>query len=273
MSEIDVEERLEEIEELQEHEPIENAKQPFTSAKLTMIVGEQGSGKSTILAAKAVDATYKGLTRIRVFLPDRGDGQEHYYDVKASPALNEEGKPIIGYATIYLPNKEPFIAQVPVNAYAIADGVRIFYNGHYYGIRYMHVETADIIQYINTALFMDGIINYDEGYIGASNRSSMSSLGQTITDSMNQIRKRRIHFNIASPQDGQLDRRFRLTRTERIICSYDEVKGEVTAKIQKAKKREKIISFDATLYRPYFNTNERYKLLESKVSKAYQEAM
>jgi hypothetical protein len=248
-------------------------KKPFTKAPICLIVGEQGGGKSTVMACRAVDATYKRLTRVRLFLGKDNEGNEHYYDVKARPVLNDKGYSIVGYAMIYLPNEEPFVAEVPENACAIADGLRIFYNGHYYGINYMHVELADIIENINSALFMDGIINVDEGYIGGGNRTGMTVLGDTITKFQYQIRKRRIYFNIASPQDGIMDTRFRTTRTERIVCSYNEDTFRITTKIQKAKKQEKTIDFDPRGYWKYFRTEERFKQPENKLAKAYQQSL
>jgi len=247
-------------------------KKPFTKALLSLIVAEQGGGKSTLLSARAVDPTFANLTSIVLVLGKKPDGTDRTFEVKASPALNDRGKPIIGYATIYLPDKEPFVAEIPDNGYAVAKDIKVFANYHLYGIRYMYVSLADVVQYIDSALFIDGIVNIDEGYIGAGNRGGMSSLGQVMTEQAFQLRKKRMHFNISYPLDKLSDLRFRLARTERITCSYDEARHEITAKIQRAKQKEKVITVDGSIYHKYFRTEERFKLLESKKAKAYQQA-
>ncbi len=236
--------------------------QPFTFAPIALIVAEQGGGKSTIATARAVDDTFAHVTRVRL---------ESGYEVKASPALNDKGKPIIGYVTVHFPDKESFVAEVPEGACVIADSVRVFANYHLYGIRYVPCDLATILEYINTGLIVDGWILIDEAYIGGDSRNSMNLLNQIITKFGMQIRKRRLDLIVCYPLDKMADLRFRLIRTERITCHYDEKTQEITAEIKRGKEKKKTITFWAPLYWPYFNTEERFAIPEKQISKALRE--
>lgn len=183
-------------------------------------------------------------------------------------------KAIIGMATIYFPNKAPFVAKIPENSCVIAKSVRIFANYHLYGVRYMYCDLATILEYINSDLLLDGWVLIDEAYIGADSRNSMNLLNQIISTHLGmQIRKRRLHLMVSYPMDSMAEKRFRLARTERITCSYNEKTFEVTAEIKKDKEKKKVVTFYAPTYWGYFDTEERFALSERKKNKAIMEAM
>jgi hypothetical protein len=242
---------------------LEAPRQPFTSAPLTLVVAEQGGGKSTFATARPVEDTFKRLTSI--ILPNG-------YEVEASPALNEKGKAMVGWATIYFPHKEPFVAPVPEGSCCIAEKVRIFTNYTLFGIRHAKCSLADILEHLNDDVLLDGWIVIDEAYIGADARNSMNLLNQIITQFGFQIRKRRLHLIVCYPLNKMADLRFRLARTEYVTCTYNEKTHEVTAEIKKGKDRKKIVTFDATIYWPYFNTEERFAIPESRIAKGLQQA-
>ena len=247
---------------------IEEERQPFTSAKITLIVAEQGGGKSTLLTARVVDDTFDKLTSVCLFMGKNDDGTDKWIDVPASPVRNEKNKALIGYANIYLPNREPKVVQLPTNACAVADKVKIFANYHLYGIRYYHCDLATILENINTELLMDAWVNLDEGYIGADNRNSMTMLNQILTQFEFQLRKRRVHLQIAYPLKRMAELRIKMARTEYIECTYDEKHYEVIADVKKDKERKKTVRVGASLYFPYYDTEERFKLPESRINRA-----
>ena len=242
---------------------LEAPQQPFTSAQISLIIADQGNGKSTVATARAVDDTFAKLTSI--ILPNG-------YEVEASPALNERGKSIVGYATIYFPHKEPFVAPVPEGSCCIAEKVRVFSNYTLYGIRHAKCSLADILEHLNDDLLLDGWVLIDEAYIGADARNSMNLLNQIITQFGFQIRKRRLHLVVCYPLNKMADLRFRLARTEYITCTYNEKTHEITCEIKKGKDRKKTITFFAPTYWPYFNTEERFAIPESRIAKGLQQA-
>ena len=114
---------------------------PFNYAPVTIIEGEQKSGKTETAVTRVVDPTYAGMTSVK--LPSK-------VEVKAEPVLNKNGYPIIGYGKLWLPNeKSPRIMKIPNGSIVIADGVKVIYNGHLYGIRYIHMKLPDIIKHLN----------------------------------------------------------------------------------------------------------------------------
>ncbi len=238
-------------------------KQPFTFAPITLVVAEQGNGKSTVLTARAVDATFAGLTSVKL---------SSGYVVQASPALNEKGKSIIGYATVYFPDKKPFVAKIPDGACAVADKIRIFANYHLYGIRYMYCDLPTILEHLNDWLLMDGWLLIDETYIDADNRNSMNILGKIMSQFGFQIRKRRLHLMLSYPLDRMAELRFRLSRTERITPTCNPKTWEITATIKRSREREKAVTFYAPLYWAYFDTEEKFAFREKTIAKAQAEA-
>lgn len=258
------EEKLEELEDSQselEEEIISDVekKQPFTYAPITLIVADQGGGKSTILTARAVDDTFSHATSVKL-----ASG----YEMPVTPALNEKGKPIVGLVTVHLPNKQPFVAKVPDNACVIAKDIRVFANYHLYGIRSMYTDLATILEYINSDLYLNGWILIDEAYIGANARNSMNLLNQIITQFGMQIRKRRLHLMVSYPLDNMADLIFRKARTEYITPSYNPKTLEVTAEIRKNKEKKKSVTFYAPTYWGYFDTEERFDMPENRIGKA-----
>ncbi len=247
-----------------------DSKTPFTEAKYTLIVAAQGGGKSTILTARPVDDTFKNLTSV-IFNPS----VPSQIEIPASPALNESGRAINGWATLYFPNKKPIVAELPRNSTAVAKSVRVYANYHLFGIRSAFIDLAFIVEHADDGTFVDSWLNLDEGYIGGSARNSMSLLNQILfggTLSF-QLRKKRTKFQIAYPLDKMSDSLTRLARTEYITCEYDEKTHEVIANIKKNKKPEYTRRFDASQYWKFYKTEERFKMPESRKYKAIATAI
>lgn len=243
---------------------------PMTYALVTIIDGEQGSGKSETAVSIVVNATHKGMTSIGIYRGQDDKGKAVFTYCKAEPVLSKNGFPIIGYAKIWIPNQEPRTMKIPPKSIIVADDVRIIYNGHLWGIRYVHMELKDIIRHLNDGTIMNCYLIVDEAYIGGDRRDGLSPLVKTISKLSKQLRKRHIHLIMCTPDSTELDLRFQKIEVEHIVCSYDEYTQMITKYIRNRKKykRPREVSYDARLYRKYYDTDEIYELTDVEIERA-----
>jgi len=236
---------------------------PLSYARATFIDGDQGSGKSETAIAIGVNATFKGMTSVKL-----SDG----LIVKAQPVLNKQGYAIIGYGKLWLPNQEPRIMKTPPKSCVMAEGVRIIYNGHLWGIRYLHMDLADIIRHFNKddEILKNCFLIIDEAYIGADRRDFMSPVVKVMSKLTKQLRKRHIHLVMCTPDSTELDLRFQKIEVEHIVCSYDEDTNRITEFIRNPKKYRKLreVTYDGRLYRKYYDTDEIYPISEVQLNRA-----
>lgn len=240
-----------------------NKKTPLNYARVTIIDGEQGSGKSMSAVAFGVDATFEGLSAVKL-----KDGEI----VKAEPVRNKQGYALIGYGKLYIKGF-PRIMRIPKGSCVIADGVKIFYNGTLYGIRGVHLELIDIIKHLkdkNDTTLNNSILIIDEAYIGADRREGLSPLVKVLSKLSKQLRKRHIHLIMCTPDSTELDMRFQKIEVEHIACSYDEDYQEVTKFIRNSKKFKGVreVSYKAMVYRKYYDTDEIFELPDVQLQRA-----
>ncbi len=184
----------------------------------------------------------------------------------------------LSYAPIHLVEGEQgsgktntMVARV-VDAYKKDHTLKIYCNFHLFGIPYVYLPLHIMIQYLNSGLIRNAYLVIDEGYIGGNAREGMSSLVRVITKMANQIRKRHLHFYIATPNARQLDWQFRWAKTENILCSYDDKTRMITVMIKNKRKykRPRIITYYAPQYWPYYDTDEQFKIPEGQIAKALE---
>jgi hypothetical protein len=236
---------------------------PMNYARVTIIDGDQGSGKSMSAISFGVDTTFERLTSVKL---------ENGITVKARPFLNKQGYPVIGYGRLWLPNQEPKVMKIPPKSCVIAEGVRVIYNGHMYGIRYLHMELVDIIKHLgkDDDILKDCILVIDEAYIGADRREGLSPLVKVLSKLSKQLRKRHIHLIMCTPDSSELDLRFQKIEVEHIACSYDETTDRVTKFIRNRKKYKRIreVEYTGQPYRKYYNTDEIFEIPEIQLVRA-----
>lgn len=235
---------------------------PLSYARVTIIDGEQGSGKSMSAVAIVVDATFENVTSI--VLPS---GET----VKAEPYRNKvsKGYALVGYARIWIDGK-PRVMQVPPKSCVVADSVRVIYNGHLHGIRYAHMELEDIIKNLNGGMIKNCYLIIDEAYLTGDRREGLSPLVKAMTKLSKQMRKRHVHLIMCTPDSTELDLRFQKIEVEHIVCSYDEITEMVTKFINNRKKYKKTreISYSSKLYRKYFDTDEIFEMTDVQIERA-----
>lgn len=234
---------------------------PFTYAPVTIIEGEQKSGKTETAVTRVVDPTFANMTSVKL-----ADGTI----IKAQPLLNKEGYPIIGYGKLWLPNQEPRIMKIPPKSCVIADSIKVICNGHLYGIRYFHMKLRDIIMHLNDGLIRECFLIIDEAYIGGDRRDGLSPLVKVISKLGFQIAKRHITLIMCLPDSSVLDLRLQGLETEHIVTSYDEITQKITMFIRNRKKykRPREVSYYAPTYWKYYNPDEEFEIPEIQLTRA-----
>jgi len=243
---------------------LENRNKPLAFAPITMIEGDQGSGKSNMAASEAVDITFANATSIILV-----DGHEF----KCSPVLDEAGYPSIGKVRVHLPTKD-IIVKCPAGSCVVAEDVRIYANFHFYGIRAVYFTTAQIIEHLNDGTIRYGYLYFDEHYKDANARENGSVVVKAITKLSNQMRKKHLHVSYITPFARQLDWIERASVRKRIYCQeYNEETHIITYTIQeKGKKGTRTKTYDASVYFPYYRTDEHFAMGDNEVGKAIRAA-
>jgi len=243
---------------------LENRNKPLSYAPITMIEGAQGKGKSNVAASEAVDITFANATSIIL-----ADGHEF----RCSPVLDELGYPIIGQVRVHLSTKD-LIVKCPAGACVVAEDVRIYANFHFYGIQAVYFTTAQIIEHLNDGTIRYGYLYFDEHYKDANARENGSVVVKAITKLSNQMRKKHLHVTYITPFARQIDWIERASVRKRIFCQdYNEETHMITYTIQEDGKRgTRTKSYDASIYFPYYRTDEHFAMGDNEVGKAIRAA-
>jgi len=247
---------------------------PFHYAPVTIVEGEQKSGKTNFCVSRVIDPVFRYLTSIKL-----RDGVV----VRAEPVLKPNGYAVIGAAKIWYPNSnQPVIDAVPKGSILIADGIKIFANFHLKGVRYHYMNVREIITHLNDGM-ITGLPLYkgekviaaylivDEAYLmGLDKRRSLSPLAIVMSQLGYQLAKRHLYTMIALPDAIVLGFRIVNIESEHVVCTYDERREEITARIRARKKYKMLrpISFNARTYWKYYDPDEQHKLSESEMARA-----
>jgi hypothetical protein len=234
---------------------------PFTFAPVTIIEGEQKSGKTETAVTRVVDPTFAGMTSVVL---------KNGVEVKAEPILNKDGYPIIGYGKLWLPNQPPRTMAIPPGSLVVAKDVRVISNGHLYGIRYAYMKLGDIIKNLNSGTIRNCYLIIDEAYIGGDRRDGLSPLVKVISKLGFQIAKRHITLIMCLPDSSVLDLRFQKLETEHIVTTYDEIERKITMFIRNRKKYKKTreVSYYAPIYWKYYDPDEEFEIPEVQMARA-----
>lgn len=243
---------------------MQNRNQPATFADIRLITGEQGSGKSNTLTAFPVDDYYGKLTGIMSLSGNVIKAKAINNDDKKFLRQNGITPNKLKYVRIFSDDeKQSKIIKIP-DDYIVVSPVHIFSNFPLFGIRYALITIEEVIQYINTELFNDAWILYDESVMTDA-RNSMEGVGKLMAFFGGQIRKRRAKFCLAAQYNEMIERRYRLFATTRITCSYDEYSQYITLEIKKRNEPAFTIGYYATNYWWYFKTDKLVEIPQVKI--------
>lgn len=236
---------------------------PFSHAKVALIRGEQGSGKTNTLTGIIVDKYFKHLCGIqapdgKVFMAKCHssllDGLD-YHEYVDLLVPHPDGGTVL--QTIKLP--EDF---VPLST------LRIFVNYHLFGLQYVYCRVGDIVEWINSGLIRNGILGIDEAYLSNDARRSMDNLSIVLTQYSQQLRKRQLETYVLVQHGRLIDWRWKWVAHEELSCKYNEqtYKIEVTQKFLK-KGRQKTFKYYAPQYWKYYDTNELPEMPQMYIDK------
>ncbi len=246
------------------------SKTPPTYADIRLLLGEQRSGKSTILTAFPVGDYYDKMTGIM-----SPNGQL----IKAksvAKSANPGDYALLKRAGVY-PSKFKYIRvfsedekqskliKIP-QGYLVESPVHIFANYSLFGVRFRRINLDDVIRYMNTEFFNDAWILSDESAMTDS-RNSMDKAGKLMAQFGATIGKRNAKFCIAAQFNEMIERRFKLFATTTIVCSYDEDTEYVNIDVSSRGDKYSTEVWQP-LYRPFFKTQELIAVPQYKQDRA-----
>ncbi len=234
-------------------------KKPATFADVRKITGAQGSGKSTVAVAFAIEDHYRHLNGLQFptgeILPaksvDKSVNPKDYIGLKKAKMHPN----ILRYVRLYSPDgKRSKVVEIPKGCRVVSP-IKVFSNFNIYGIEHGKVTLYDIVENINTSLFDDAWVLFDES-TEIDARRSMMRLEREATAFYASVRKRRAHFCAISQAIEMIERRIRLFATWTVLCSYDEEQRRVYCEMTIRGQRKKYMDFYAPRYWPFFETEE-----------------
>lgn len=217
---------------------------PFAYAHVTILEGEQGSGKSNTAVAKVVDAydqdCVENYCRERLGMVCQCKSYSRKFKVAK---IKHNG-------TVKL-------VRIPQN-YKLHSSLQIHANFHFYGLPfYYYPNFNSLLGGLQSGRIRDGYLVIDEYYLGANARDSMTRLTRELAKQSFQFRKKRLEVIYVTPVAKTIDWIARYIPTERIICSYNERTRKVTLSIRKKnQKGTKEVTYDASRYWPNYWTEE-----------------
>lgn len=246
---------------------------PPTYADVRIILGEQRSGKSTVLVAFPVGDYFDKLTaiiapnglRLKAKSVSKSVNPSDYTTLKRAGIYPNKFK----YVRVFSDDeKQSKLITIP-KGYFVDSPVHIFANFTLYGIHYAYISLEDVIRNMNTPLFNDAWILSDESAMTDA-RNSMDKAGKLMAQFGATAGKRNAHFCIAAQYLEMIERRFRLFATTTIECQYDEDTQYVS--IDVVKRGEKFSTdFYQPLYRKFYKTQELIAVPQYKQARALNE--
>jgi hypothetical protein len=247
-------------------------KTPFSYAKVSLLSGDQGSGKSNTGTARIIDDAIAHIVAIK----RSDDGKEFQ-----ARALDKDEKRwvaskgyVVTFDTVKVKTSSQGwrIMQIPPK-FIIIPSIHIYCNFHLFGVRYMYLTWPEIIEMLEAEKLADGRLSIDEFHMFGNVRDCMSSLGKVLAKDSYTFRKRHLNVDIMCANERLADFAVRLVVTERRLCSYDSATKMVTNTITgKNYKQPKEISYPAWQYWKYYKTDELFHAPSGQVNKAIAQA-
>lgn len=250
---------------------VEATKQPEPPpyADVRLILGDQRSGKSCTGVAYAKDDYYDQL--VGLVSPAGQVLKAKSLDVGDKEYLEECGifPDVFKYVRAFTADaKKSKIIAIP-QGWTVLSPVRIFANFHMFGLKYAFITLADMLQYVNSDLFINAWLLSDESAF-TDPRNSMTGVGKIIAFFGATVGKRNIHFCQMTQYNNMIEVRFRQFATTRVLCTYEERTKMITVEINERGKPRRSASYYAPRYWANFDTTERQKVSELQIARAME---
>lgn len=219
--------------------------EPFEETKVTIIEGEQRSGKTCTGVAKIVDPYFNDCVRIYC-----RDVLGIDCIVKAFDRRNKIAK--------IKQNGESQLVRIPRN-YKLHSPMRIFSNIHLFGLPYVFLPSfRHTLKWLKSGIICNGKLLLDEAHVGINARASMTSIGQEMEKQSFQYAKAMLEVIMITHMARMIDWTARTIPTERLHTAYNKKTKMVTyTRKRKGEKGVREVSYYAPQYFPFFWTNER----------------
>jgi hypothetical protein len=240
--------KIEDLEHLPQVDPLESEfidDTPFSEAKVTIVSGDQRSGKTCYAVGKVVDAYRKDCVRVycEQVLKINCEVIAYYkQDRVAKIKVNGQTK----------------LIQIPTN-YKLVTPLRIFSNIHLYGVRYVYIPSFyHLAKWLKLGIISNGWLIMDEAHVGMGARAGMTKLGQDLVVQCMQLGKSKLEVLLITHIPRLIDWVGRMIPTRSVHCTYDEKKRVINFTLKKKGEPNPVEHhFDATQYWPNYRSNEK----------------
>lgn len=218
---------------------------PFTEAHVTMVNGDQRSGKTTYAVAIVRDAYDKDCVKIFFKKVMKKDVEVLSYDRRYRVAK-------------IIDNGERKLVKIP-KEYKMYSPMRIFSRIHLYGIPYVHVPSyRHMLKWLKRGFISNGWLIADEAHKGLSARAGMTREGRQWVGELFEFGKSKLDVMLITHMPRMIEWVARTVPTKRVSCTYNAKTKIITATIKRrGKTGTQDIEIFAPLYWGNYKTNEK----------------
>lgn len=221
----------------------------MAQANVTIIEAQMGEGKTNTATALVVDDYYSNLYAVKS--PESGK----LYTVKPH-----------SHQSFWLPDGRLIKRPTSWETFSTS---RIFANYHLFGMKYVYVDMNTMVELLNRNVISGGKLVLDEAYITGDARRNSTAMTVIATWFGQQMRKRDVELFLLVQHGRFIDWRFRYIAKRKILTSYNENTKMIRLLVQNLNRgSEKIVSYYAPQYWPYFDTNELPEIPTRVIEKA-----
>ena len=224
---------------------MDDSKEPFSEAHVTIIEGAQRSGKTNTAVGRIVDSYFKDCIRIFCETDLKLICEVKAYDRKNRIAkIKHEGK--------------IKLIKIPIS-YELYSPMRIFSNVHLFGLPFVYIPSfRHCLYWLKSGILREGWLLLDEAHLGINSRAGMTSLGQEMEKQSFQYGKMQLDVIIVTHMARLIDWTMRTIPTERLSCTFNPKTREVTYTTKKkGQPGSREITYDASQYWGNYWTNEK----------------
>jgi len=241
-------------------------------ADIRLLHGDQGQGKSVTSVALPVDDYYANMNAVvspaGEIINARALNEEEQDELEYRGVAYDQFKHIRIYSGV---GSESKLISLPSN-FTVRSPVKVFANFMLYGIRFVPINGARIIEYINDdVLFRDAWVLLDES-VDVDRHDTMTKEGKMTGKFGAQVAKRDLHLVINSQYLHMIQGRYTLFATTRVLCAYDTDTKIVTLDVNQNSPMMQSVDYYAPPYFRFYKRGEVIKVSQTKIDKILTEA-